>query len=72
MAGDGIEPPTQGFSVPRSTTELPGHKNEVKSIKRGAIILTGFKCVKICEAYTIRYLLHAIFSAKRQAPKDVF
>ena len=24
MAGDGIEPPTQGFSVPRSTTELPG------------------------------------------------
>ena len=25
MARGGIEPPTQRFSVPRSTTELPGH-----------------------------------------------
>ena len=25
LAGEGIEPPTQGFSVPRSTTELTGH-----------------------------------------------
>ena len=32
MAGDGIEPPTQGFSVPRSTTELPGREKKERKM----------------------------------------
>lgn len=28
VPGGGIEPPTQGFSVPCSTAELPGHRGK--------------------------------------------
>ena len=44
VAGAWIEHATQGFSVPRSTTELPGR--EVKFRKGLVIILEGPKGVK--------------------------
>ena len=40
---DGFEPPTNGLTVRRSTTELPGNSEEARIVGKGAVQVKDIK-----------------------------
>jgi hypothetical protein len=53
---DGFEPPTNGLTVRRSTTELPGNSEEARIVGKGALQVKDVKPALLVTCDGVRHI----------------